>query len=72
MERNMADELSMALIHQAEDECAAHDPGMLSSAAMVLVGDVYALQFCRPDASARLPAASSIRERQDRLSPFIR
>jgi hypothetical protein len=72
MERNMVDELSMALIHQAEDECAAHDPGMLSSAAMVLVGDVYALHVCRTDAPARLPATSRVRERQDHLSPFIR
>jgi hypothetical protein len=72
MDHNVIDRLSMTLIHRAEDECAEHDPGMGSSAAMVLVGDVYALLVFQDDASARQRAPVSTREHNEGLSPFIR
>ena len=72
MDRNTMDKLSMTLIHQAEDDCAEHDPGMVADAAMVLVGDVYALLVCRDDAPTHRPAPSRTRGRHDGLSPFIR
>jgi hypothetical protein len=72
MDHNVIDRLSMTLIHRAEDECAQHDPGMVSSAAMVLVGDVYALLVFQDDAPAHRRAAVPMRERNDGLSPFIR
>lgn len=72
MDHNVIDRLSMTLIHRAEDECAEHDPGMVSSAAMVLVGDVYALHVFRDDASAHRRAAVPNRDHGDGLSPFIR
>ena len=72
MDHSVIDRLSMTLIHQAEDECAERDPGMLSSAAMVLVGDVYALMICHDDPSTYRPPAIASREQNDGLSPFIR
>jgi hypothetical protein len=72
MDHNVIDRLSMTLIHRAEDECAERDPGMVSSAAMVLVGDVYALLVFQDDTSAPRRAAVQAREPNDRLSPFIR
>lgn len=72
MDHNVIDRLSMTLIHRAEDECAEHDPGMVSSAAMVLVGDVYALLVCQDDASTHRCAPLPARDRNDGLSPFIR
>lgn len=65
-------DVSMTLIHQAEDECAAHDPGMVSAAAMVLVGDVYALLVCGGESAPYRPPVAPTREPVDALSPFIR
>lgn len=72
MDHNVIDRLSMTLIHRAEDECAEHDPGMVSSAAMVLVGDVYALLVCQDDASTHRCTPAQTRDHNDGLSPFIR
>ena len=72
MDTNPVDDFSMTLIHQAEDECAANDPGMVSSAAMVLVGDVYALFVCRSGSLPYRPPTPDTRTREDALSPFIR
>lgn len=65
-------DVSMTLIQQAESECAAHDPDMVSAAGMVLVGDVYALLVCGGDAPPYRPPRASAREHDDALSPFIR
>lgn len=72
MDSNTIDRLSMTLIHRAEDECAEYDPGMVSSAAMVLVGDVYALFVCQEDSSDRPHGRETPREHNNDLSPFIR
>lgn len=72
MDNSRFDDFSMTLIHQAEDECAARDPGMVPSAAMVLVGDVYAILVCRGD-SLPLPLPLPLsRQRDNGLAPFIR
>jgi hypothetical protein len=72
MDSNLVDDVSMTLIHEAEDECVAHDPGMVSAAAMVLVGDVYALLVCRHGSLPYRPAIADTRKRENGLSPFIR
>ncbi|HLF24194.1 MAG TPA: hypothetical protein VI565_09765 [Burkholderiales bacterium] len=72
MDSNTIDRLSMTLIHRAEDECAESDPGMLSSAAMVLVGDVYALLVCQDDRAAHRRGPAQARGHNDDVSPFIR
>ena len=70
MDRSDFDQFSMALITRAEHDCAAHDPGMTEAAAMVLVGDVYALFVC--DGMTLAPAPESMRAGNDELRPFIR
>lgn len=72
MDSNTIDRLSMTLIHRAEDECAEHDPNMVSSAAMVLVGDVYALHFCQDDSPIHRHERKTSHPQSDDLSPFIR
>ncbi len=73
MNSSYLDDLSIALINQAEDDCAAYDPGMADAAAMVLVGDVYALRVCYgvapPVDASSAPTALS---KDEELSPFIR
>ena len=72
MNPNAIEEISMTLIHQAEDECAERDPDMISEAAMVFVGDVYALLVCELDTPPHRNAPPAERESNDVLSPFIR
>jgi hypothetical protein len=71
MNRNRFDDISNALIYRAEDECAEHDPELMSSAGMVLVGDVYALLVCHGDEASPAPKRDT-RQSDDELSPFIR
>jgi len=71
MNRNRFDDISRTLIDRAEDECAEHDPELMSSAGMVLVGDVYALLVCHGDEAAPAPKREAP-ESDDELSPFIR
>lgn len=59
--------LSTALIKQAETECE-NDPGMHQAAAMVYVGDVYAL-YAAADGAANQELTPHER---DGLLPFIR
>ena len=72
MDRTTIDRLSMTLIHRAEDECVENDPGMVSSAAMVLVGDVYALHVCQDEPTTHRREPEPTDEHSDSLSPFIR
>jgi len=72
MDHNVIDKLTMTLIHRAEDECAERDPDMVSSAAMVLVGDVYALHVCQDGDATKMRAPVSGKHEDDGLSPFIR
>ena len=72
MNRNHFDDISMTLIHRAEDECAEHDPDMMSSAGMVLVGDVYALLVCHGENVSPQPPGHDADESEEGLSPFIR
>jgi len=66
------DDFSRMLIHDAEIDCAEHDPGMVEAAAMVLVGDTYSLRVHhdqeRSHAWRRLDKGAS----EDELSPLIR
>lgn len=74
MSGSYLDELSIALINRAERDCAEQDPGMADAAAMVLVGDIYALHVCRRAASPAVVAPTAPAHRRDdgELSPFIR
>lgn len=72
MNRNFFDDFSMTLIHRAEHDCAEHDPAMADAAAMVLVGDVYALLVCRDDTRPYVSSRVDASRGTDALSPFIR
>jgi hypothetical protein len=71
MNGSYLDNFSRNLIDRAESDCAETDPGMVAAAAMVYVGDVYALLVCRGN-TERPQAVSAARERDEELSPFIR
>lgn len=71
MNRNFFERFSMVLINQVEHDCAVQDPEMGDAAAMVLVGDVYALLICGDEA----PPSRTVVEapaRENGLLPFIR
>lgn len=65
-------DFSKRLIREAETDCAEHDPGMVDAAAMVLVGDTYALLVCHGGEPPRERRALEAFERENGLSPFIR
>ncbi|MFL6621953.1 MAG: hypothetical protein ACJ8J7_06880 [Sulfurifustaceae bacterium] len=75
MNHGSADDISATLVAQAENDCAENDPDMIGdSAAMVLVGDVYALfayhQPAVPIEEAR--AQLETRDAEAELSTLIR
>lgn len=72
MNRNLFARFSMALIDQAERDCAIQDPEMAEAAGMILVGDVYALLICRDDAPSRNVAIVEATARENGVRPFIR
>lgn len=72
MSQSYLDDFSDTLIHDAENACAENDPDEIGdSAAMVLVGDVYALHVCRPETRTS-EQSEEIPFTDDRVSPFIR
>jgi hypothetical protein len=71
MNQNL-DDFCQSLIRDAEQECAENDPGMTDAAAMVLVGDVYALLVCHGETSTAPESHYSTARENDDLSPFIR
>jgi hypothetical protein len=72
MSQSYLDEFSDTLIHDAENACAESDPDEIGdAAAMVLVGDVYALHVCRPETRTR-EQSEEVQLTDDRVSPFIR
>lgn len=73
MNHNFLDDFSKALIREVENECAASDPDeMGDAAAMVLVGDVYALHVCHGETLNRAQTETDALPTDDRVSPFIR
>ena len=72
MNRQFFDDFSKALINRAEHDCAVSDPGMADAAAMVLVGDVYALLVCDTVARGDPTTPAAPASRDDELLPFIR
>jgi|GEM_PF-5673972 hypothetical protein len=73
MNHNFLDDFSKALIREVENECAANDPDEIGdAAAMVLVGDVYALHVCHGEALNRDQTEMDVVPTDDRVSPFIR
>ncbi len=71
MNHSFLDDFCRSLILEAEQECAENDPGMTDSAAMVLVGDVYALLVTHGAGALSDEQQPAARE-DDGLSPFIR
>lgn len=72
MSRNFLDDVSKALIRDAEHDCAESDPDEIGdSAAMVLVGDIYAIRVCH-DEMSREGAKPDDSPTDDTVSPFIR
>lgn len=73
MTGSFLNDFSQALIRQVESACAASDPDEIGdAAAMVLVGDVYALRLCRGETEALEQAEAELPTTDDRVSPFIR
>lgn len=72
MSHSFLDDFSDTLIHDAETACAENDPDEIGdAAAMVLVGDVYALHVCRPERRTSEQSEETPLT-DDRVSPFIR
>ncbi len=71
MNHSLLDDFCRSLILEAEQDCAENDPGMTDSAAMVLVGDVYALLVTHGE-TALSDQYKPIAREDDGLSPFIR
>jgi hypothetical protein len=71
MNHSLLDDFCRSLILEAEQECAESDPGLTDAAAMVLVGDVYALLVTHGETSLADERKPIARE-DDGLSPFIR
>lgn len=73
MGHTFLDDISKALIREAEKDCAASDPDEIGdAAAMVLVGDVYSLRVCHDETPAQTEASRDILPTDDAVSPFIR
>lgn len=70
MSHSPIDDFCRNLILEAEHDCAESDPGMTDAAAMVLVGDVYALLVSRGETGKDSPHDAA--REDDGLYPFIR
>ena len=70
MNHSPIDDFCRHLILEAEHDCEETDPGMTESAAMVLVGDIYALLVSRGQGGGE-EQKSETRD-DDGCYPFIR
>lgn len=71
MSHDFLDEFSKTLILEVENECAETDPTMGDAAAMVYVGDIYALRVCHGEEVTR-EEGDDESSRENGISPFIR
>lgn len=73
MAGSFLNDFSKALIQEVEDECAANDPDEIGdAAAMVLVGDVYAVQVCRSEGAPPKGGQGEPAAPEESVAPFIR